>query len=388
MTSSFSQDIIARVKSASVKQWSIFALMLLNTIFTYVGNAALPKNNSEISHLYTVILTPPGGAFSIWAIIFITEWIFTVWQLLYCPEWSQSKANLFGFSLWCVAQSAWAVCFPFELIWLCFCFIFLAWFGLLIVEIEGMNRVRQILSSSSSSQNNTNKTSNNNNNSYPSSESCSCLNSFIPKHIRYFLVAVAPQSIHLGWITAATGLNLVIGVAKDNDTLAPQVAACIFVCCLIAVTAWTRCVAGGNVAVAFALIWALVWIQHRKTDHPIRLGSNSTAMFTPAPIEDGFTIVAEILASLIGSLTFAGFCCRAMCGRFIGGFFIVDDENNDKAVETSSNNNNKKFVTSSAGDEKKEVDASLPVTSVVTQANNNNVLETKLVMSRHTDDQI
>lgn len=297
--------ILDNIKSASRKQWLVVVLMTINTIITYVSNVALPKSNSQVSKEYTILLTPPGWAFSIWGLIFTAEWIFTVWQLAYEPKWVSYGLNFYGMILWVIAQSLWALMFPFELIWPCFVCIFAAWFGLLLVEIQGMRNVHKIFDEST-------KSSDGSSASY-SPENCEGF----PHHIKYFCLAVAPQAIHLGWITAATSINFVIGVAADNDQLAPQLAASICACCLLAVVAWTRCVAAGDIAVAFALIWALVAIEHRNVADPIRLGNNSSAMVPPASISDALTKTAQVLASLIGSLTIGGYFARAFSRKFV-----------------------------------------------------------------------
>ena len=77
---------------------------LINVIFTYgigvLGIGNLPNNN-EVSQSYQTLVTPAGWAFSIWAVIFIMQFIFVVVQFL--PKYCSAPLVVKGVKYWYIS---------------------------------------------------------------------------------------------------------------------------------------------------------------------------------------------------------------------------------------------------------------------------------------------
>ena len=90
---------------------------LANVIVTYVigisGLFGLPTNG-ELSAKYQTLVTPAGYAFSIWGLVFVSQFVWVVLQLV--PNFRQSAIQ--GVGWWyvatCIAQCAWSAFFSQE----------------------------------------------------------------------------------------------------------------------------------------------------------------------------------------------------------------------------------------------------------------------------------
>merc|ERR1712232_1197009 len=107
-------------------QWVNYANLVsyfLNLIVTYGVNASdsLPSNG-EISEKYQTLVTPAGYAFSIWGIIFASQFIWSLVQML--PQYRAKEVLVNGVSWYyvivCISQISWSIAFTFDYITLSF----------------------------------------------------------------------------------------------------------------------------------------------------------------------------------------------------------------------------------------------------------------------------
>lgn len=224
------------------------ALVLLgyamNVVLTYLSNTgAYGCTNKQQSDKYYTLLTPPGWAFAIWGAIFIWEFIACAYQALPSQKenvFANDKYWLIGWGIVCVLQSAWSIIFC-KSVETSAAILFGVWCGLVLMAI----RAWRILNSEYDA--------------YIINKQGS------PKTILWnYLLMVAPFSLHAGWVTAATTLNIQIATIAKGAT--PETLLSLAVLCLtfVVMVAWT--VGGYNADVIFGLgiTWALFAVSHHE----------------------------------------------------------------------------------------------------------------------------
>jgi hypothetical protein len=162
-----------------------------------MGLFGLP-DNAVLSEKYQTLVTPIGWAFSIWGPIFISQAIFTVIQML--PDYRANPLVTEGVGYWyaavCLAQVFWTLSFSLEVNWLAF--IMMSTILAFLVKL--------------------------NHDSYK----------LTPATNGEFWLFKFPFQLHLGWIIAASFVNLsVLLVAygsDDNQKAQISVAICSFGC--------------------------------------------------------------------------------------------------------------------------------------------------------------
>jgi len=171
---------------------------LLNAGVTYgigvLGAFDLPTN-AELSLKYQTLVTPAGYAFSIWAVIFISQLISVIVQLVRQQKQQPLIVKGIGYNYLgaCAAQIAWTITFSLEIIWASLiCMIAILGFLVLIVYNQSM-----IVSEEESGKDDDKKTT--------KLSSSSILDFWLLKF---------PFSIHCGWISAATIVNLNVVLVK------------------------------------------------------------------------------------------------------------------------------------------------------------------------------
>jgi len=220
------------------KNYGNIIAFILNTLFTYgVGQAGWlgTPDNGELSRKYQTIITPKSTAFAIWAIIFTFQGVFSIIQLL--PSFRGRPMVQKGVSFWymlvCFFQIGWTFAFAFEVIPLSLVFMLLLWLslmGLLIwqyyVEFD------------------------------PETSGCSC------KGLTEFWLLRFPFSVHGGWITAASALNVSVVVVDSAAAAATQLAVGIVsLAVLHAISVWHLFgYKRPNYTIPIVLIWANGWI--------------------------------------------------------------------------------------------------------------------------------
>jgi hypothetical protein len=214
---------------------------IFNTIFTYgVGNAGFfgRPTNGDLSRKYQTIITPKSSAFIIWSIIFTFQAIFVVLQAL--PRYRGRPIVQQGVGYWyfivCLLQVAWTFAFSYEVIPLSLVCMILLWVGLMAIVYCQY---------------------------YTESENNGCIGG----QIEFWLFRF-PFSVHGGWITAASALNVsVVAVDEKLSGSAQLTIAILSLAVLHAISVWhvfgyTR----PNYVIPIVLAWANYWIYAELKD--------------------------------------------------------------------------------------------------------------------------
>jgi len=207
------------------------AAFILNLLVTYgIGTLGWGNRptNGELSDKYQTIITPFSTSFIIWAPIFLLQGIWALlWQFVYCKQ--RNHPAVFAIGYWylivCLVQAGWTLSFSFEINWLALIFM------LSILLCLGILHYR--------------------------------LQQCIDEKQRYtwkgYLIWQLPFSLHLGWITAASVLNinvvLVAYGASANAQFGFAIASLVLL--LIAVGAYLAERPNSDFAPPLALVWAL-----------------------------------------------------------------------------------------------------------------------------------
>ena len=171
-------------------------LSLLNfmNVIAYVANVLVTygigaigfggfSTNAELSEKYQTLVTPAGYTFAIWAIIFISQFIFVVVQLLPAFRATPMVAKAIGYDYVsvCISQIGWTLAFTFEIIWLSLLFM-LSILYFLLSTVNDQYKLSAV-----------EKTS-----------------------LRDYVLLKFPFAIHCGWIVAATMVNISAVLVAQN----------------------------------------------------------------------------------------------------------------------------------------------------------------------------
>ena len=181
-------------RNISSSSWAILngLVYIVNVAVTYgigVGGFLDLPTNAQISAKYQTLLTPSGWAFSIWGGIFLLQAIWVLYPWVRSGESSSSMHIVRYNHLWIVLlQAAWTWAFSHE--WI----IASAVIMMALAVVLWKTTVRLW----NSSNNNNDK----NNNATTEEQASSSSTSY------YYVLQVLPFTLHTGWITAATAVNL------------------------------------------------------------------------------------------------------------------------------------------------------------------------------------
>ena len=163
----------------------------LNTLVTYAvgagGFTSLPTNG-EISAQYPTLVTPAGWAFSIWGIIFFAQLVWS-WITVPCSDelarsfWIQRGVG-YNYMFVCLSQIAWTMAFSFQIFWLSVVCMLLILLFLWKITLSLLQLTKSLDGARVS--------------------------------IRDYLVYVFPFTIHTGWITAATAVNISLLLVSEQ----------------------------------------------------------------------------------------------------------------------------------------------------------------------------
>ncbi|KAL7574418.1 hypothetical protein ACA910_015793 [Epithemia clementina (nom. ined.)] len=228
---------------------------IMNCLITYGIGVFGGKTNAELSRKYQTLVTPIGFAFAIWGVIFLAQLVWVLYPLfLVLTQRDQTVAKVWvkdsvGFLyLWIVLmQSAWTLVFSHEIIWLSACAM-LALCGFLWSTVWALLRTKQARAQGQE----------------PSMS------------ITSYLLWIFPFTLHAGWVTAATAVNLNLVLVQDNATVTAQfVAAVVSLLVLFVVALWVTTQKprmSGDRVVAFGIAWALLGVffeLNTRTDQVI-----------------------------------------------------------------------------------------------------------------------
>jgi len=209
----------------SWQNWVSLGAFVANLVITYLSITGIfGETNSDLSSKYQTLVTPAGFAFAIWGLIFTWEGVWSIAQLL--PRYCQSAPVRVAAPWWwaaCLFQVAWTVAFAQEAIPLSLCFM-LCILASLLGAVLSIDELRVSL-------------------------------------VEYLLLR-APFALHLGWIIAASNVNL--NVVADWSEASPGVLLGLGIASLAAVVAiatfFTCGVKTSEPIVCLVAAWALLGV--------------------------------------------------------------------------------------------------------------------------------
>jgi hypothetical protein len=217
------------------KNWLNLASYIANAIVTYTSlTGVYGGTNTELSSKYQTLVTPSGWAFSIWGPIFMWEAVFVLAQFF--PSSRQSilvmKVSPWWWSL-CIMQIAWTVAFAQEQITLSLIFM-LSILGSLLAIAGSTDGLRMTA-------------------------------------LEYVLLR-APFSLQLGWIIAASVVNINVqaDAAKSSQQFLLAIAVLSNAIVLAIVTIFTFAVRSPDPIIALVVAWAFAGIA-TELNNPINL---------------------------------------------------------------------------------------------------------------------
>lgn len=217
------------------KNWLNLASYIANAIVTYTSLTGIyGGTNTELSSKYQTLVTPSGWAFSIWGPIFMWEAVFVLAQFL--PSFRQSilvmKVSPWWWSL-CIMQIAWTVAFAQEQITLSLIFM-LSILGSLLAIARSTDGLRMTA-------------------------------------LEYILLR-APFSLQLGWIIAASVVNINVqaDAAKSSQQFLLATAVLSNAIVFSVVTILTFAVRTPDPMIALVVAWAFAGIA-TELNNPINL---------------------------------------------------------------------------------------------------------------------
>jgi len=189
---------IATGVSRSWQNWVSLGAYVFNVAITYMSLTGIfGATNTDLSRKYQTLVTPAGFSFSIWGLIFTWEGVWAIAQML--PRYCQGAPVRAAAPWWwaaCLFQVAWTVAFAQESIPLSLCCM-LCILASLLGTVLALDQQKLTV-------------------------------------VEYLLLR-APFAVHLGWIIAASNVNL--NVVADWDKAAPGVLLGIGIASLVAVVA-------------------------------------------------------------------------------------------------------------------------------------------------------
>lgn len=214
----------------NAKNYLNLVAYVMNIALVYgVGTAGLlgTPDNGELSRKYQTLVTPNSSAFTIWAVIFLSQGVFAIVQFL--PRFRATPMLQDGIGYWYNAVSAtqigWTFAFTYEIIPLSLAFMLLIWVSLVAILYT------QYYTKSDGS-------------------------------LWEFWLLRFPFAVHAGWITAASALNVNVQVVSMNQPADVQLAvAIVSLAVLHAISVWVIFnIPRPQWTIACVLMWAFGWI--------------------------------------------------------------------------------------------------------------------------------
>lgn len=229
VTTPSTEDQSAKTPLSRKNYLNLVAYILNVTLVYGLGNAGWlgTPDNGELSRKYQTLVTPKSSAFIIWAVIFMFQGAFAVAQLL--PRFRAEAMVLKGSSYWYsvvgALQIGWTIAFAYEVIPLSLVFMLLLWCSLAAILYS------QYYAKSDGS-------------------------------LWEFWILRFPFSVHAGWITAASALNVnVLVVSMDQPADVQLAVGIVSLAVLHAVSVWVIFyIRRPNWTIACVLSWAFGWI--------------------------------------------------------------------------------------------------------------------------------
>jgi hypothetical protein len=285
----------------SRRQGIVLGMYIVNLVLTYLSNTgAYGSTNAQVSDKYQTMITPPGYAFSIWALIFVWEGVSCVAQCL--PRYRDNAnpfnrdAAVFGWAITCVGQGCWSIAFAQSQMALSLAILIVCWLGLLTTVLVVGQSVRELCP-----------------NNHPAR--------FVwpewtwPSALSWALF-VAPFSLHCGWLTVATCLNGSLLAVSECSSLASQLSLAVLTIVFCTVMVVVLSVERRNTVYAAAVSWAFLSLRDRDMSKPICTAEDAHLLISSS-VNDFITTVAVVLGSV--------FLCFATVRLFFGDLPTVTE---------------------------------------------------------------
>jgi hypothetical protein len=277
-------DVAPTKPTMSKLQACVLGAFAINVIVTYVSmTGAYGCTNKGISDKYYTLISPPGWAFAIWGLIFISEGIACIYAAV--PQLSKTSSLvvdntfLLCWGLACVAQCAWSVAICHS-IGTAAALLFLIWLALAALQQTSLGKLAALGTAAT-----------------PATQ------------VWLYVLLVAPFSLHLGWVTAASVLNINLFAVASEASAETQVFIAIASLLWVTIMGWTIGVTGlswsrsvPDVAMAAGVIWALFAISKHDTSRGVPLPAivngaiSSSALFAAAMLA-GFVALRHAIVA-------------------------------------------------------------------------------------------
>ena len=284
----------------------IMSAFILNTVVVFVSNTGVYGcTNAQVSNDNYTLITPPGWAFAIWGAIF-------TWEGIACVYCSLSRFNdnsrLIVDGRWigawlctCVIQSAWSIVFC-QSVYVAAVLLFLIFFSLLFQQQYALRRLSSLSAG-------------------PSGVGVSGGSAVLSdvKRFALYLITIAPFSLHLGWVLAASlvGLNITFvhpGSHSPATVLAAALGSLLMLFALaLSVGVFGTPMARNTIDGGFVggVVWALAAIS-RHDPRPVR---TSVGMYSfSAVVTDAIKSAAACAAIVLAVSFLVSFLLRRLLG--------------------------------------------------------------------------
>jgi translocator protein len=264
-------------------QCANLATFLISTIIS-VAPPAVGKSNAEISGMYPTLVTPAGPAFSIWALIYLSEFAFCIYSLLPSTKNNalvKDRVSLL-FVLTQLTQLGWSFAFnansiPTSLAIMTMLFFFL---GAIFLRLDCVRARSYFLTDPQP---------------------------IIPSSLLDYWLVLFPLTVHFGWVTVAWVANINI-MAVANAAL-PSTQIAVAMVSLAAVFAISTYFLRTRLEAIYVgpIVWASFWIARNNSSGNVGYLNLTDIGFAP----DVVFAVSSTCFTLGGTLLFFSACAIA-----------------------------------------------------------------------------
>lgn len=259
--------------STPVTQYNLInlAAYLINIIITFgVGSYGWfhRPTNGDIAQLYPTLITPANWTISIWFVIFMVQLAWVVYQF-FAPTFPWVQAVDWNYLWVAAAQAAWTWTFSYQLMWpSLICMLALA--ALLWMIVLSLQRV-EVMNTSSSDD--------------------------VWKNLSSYGIWQLPFTMHCGWVTAATLVN--INMVLVSHHLRPSFQFYAAIISLLVMLAVASMVAmSRDVVIPLVLAWAWYGI-YDELKHPVPSIASKFTVQEIRIVQDGAGLAALVILAVV-----------------------------------------------------------------------------------------
>lgn len=281
-----------------------FIGFIINFVLTYGStNGIFPgsSNTVDLSLKYQTFVTPKSTGFAIWGLIFIFQGLFTITQML--PKYRmKSVVQSLGFS-WlfvCLVQSLWSLMFAYELIIASLILMVLIFGGLVTVNI----------------------------NQYQSN---------LERSLSEFWLLRFPFMLHLGWITAATLLNVNVVFVDQNAPSDVQLTVGIISLAILHAVSLMSLVFPKYPAyvIPCVLVWATSWIGAELENPQTSIQEKFGSLVVDGVKNAAYSIAVIISIQVVARAGYSIFSCAKLQRENIESNELMGNDNAESEPQIS-----------------------------------------------------